>query len=254
MTWFNLLPGIKEGRWPPDPNHARLFRRLLIAAVVVAPLLALFWLDMVKGVILYVFYLWAYLNYPVTAFATVAATVFAVGWCLPLPRGMATLAAWKRVSIILVVVVVLHTSWFLIGWTTFYPMCRHNAGVGGMNNQHTLVGQLEPTYADQFERELIESLGDVAVYRSDANTILVRPVFALLDSQRVERISEYVGAVPMPPQFVDTQYGICRTIERNVFVDRKDVRWWDDWGLWPWNTIHDDGSFARWLRDLHRDA
>ncbi len=254
MIWLNLLPGISQGRWPPDPNHVRLLRRLLIAAVLAVPLLALFGLDVVKGLILYLFYLWAYLNFPVTAFATVAAVVFAVGWYLPLPLGMARLKAWKRATIVLAVIVVLHTGWFLVGWTTFYPTCRHNAGVGGMNNQHTLVGRLDPAYADHFERELIESLGEHAVHRSDAHTILVRPVFGLLDSQRVERISEYVGARPMPADLAGTKYGVCHAIERNALVDRRAVLWRAGWGLWPWNTIHDDGSFARWLRDLYRDA
>ena len=49
LIWFNLLPGISEGRWPPDPNHVRLIRRLLIVAVVAAPLLVVFWHDVVKA-------------------------------------------------------------------------------------------------------------------------------------------------------------------------------------------------------------
>ncbi len=247
-------PSCNGDRRPPDPNLARLFRRLLIVAIVAVPLLALFWHDVVKGLILYLFYLWAYLNFPVTAIATVAAIVFAVGWYLPLPFGLARLAAWKRATIVTAVVVVLHSTWFLVGWTTFYPTCRHKAGVGGMNDQHTLVGQLEPAYADQFERKLIESLGGHAVNRSEDHTILIRPIFGLLESQRVERISEHIGAKPMPADLAGTKYGVCRAIERNALVGRRAVLWRAGWGLWPWNTIHDDGSFARWLRDLYRDA
>ena len=253
MMWPNLLPGISADRWTPDPRHTRLFRRWLIVAVLAAPLLVIFWLDVVKGLILYLFYLWAYLNFPVTAFATLAAIVFAVGWYLPLPLSMTRLKAWKRASLVLAVVVTLHGIWFLVGWTTFHPTCRHNAGVGGMNNQHTLVGRLEPTYADHFERKLIESFGDDAVYRSDAHTILVRPVFGLLDSRRIESVSEHVGARPMPPELADTKYGVCRAIERNALVDRQAVLWRPGWGLWPWNTIRNDGSFARWLRNLYKD-
>jgi hypothetical protein len=253
MIPFDILPGSSSGRRSPDPRRARRIRRILIVAAIAALPLAYFWLDALKGVVLYLFYAWAYLNFPVTAFACVGAIVFAIGWYLPLWPSMARRKACQRASIVLAIVIVLHTGWFLFGWVAFHPQCRHKAGVFGMNNQHTLLGKLKPGYADLFERELIESLGGDAVRRSDAHTILVRPVFGLLESRRVESISERIAGRSIPPELEHHKYAVCRAIERHALVDGRAVHWRAGWGLWPWSTIHDDGDFAHWLRSLYKD-
>ena len=234
MIPFDILPGSSSSREPPDPRRARRIRRVLIVAAIAALPLAYFWLEVLKGIVLFLLYVWVFLNFPVTAFACVGAIVFAIGWYLPLWPSMARRKAWQRASVVLAIVIILHTGWFLFGWVAFHPLCRHKAGVGGTNSQHTLIGKLNPVYADRFERELIESLGNDAVHRSDADTILVRPVFGLLESRRIERVSESFGAKPMPPELADTKYGICRAIERNAFVDRRAVQWRAGWGLWLW--------------------
>lgn len=254
MNPLDVLPGSGTGRRPPDPRCARRIRRLLIIAALATVPLAYFWMEVLQGVVLFLLYVWVFLSFPVTAFACVVAIIFAIGWYLPLWPSMARRKAWQRASIVLAMVIVLHTGWFLFGWVTFHPLCRHEAGVFGMNNQHTLIGKLEPGYADHFERELIESLGSGAVRRSDTHTILVRPVFGLLESRRIERVSEHVAGRPIPPELAHDKYAVCRTIEQNALVDRAAVQWRAGWGLWPWSTIHDDGDLARWLRGLYKDS
>lgn len=254
MNSLDLIPGCNGGRRPPDPRRVRRIRLILIVMAVVTLLAAYFWLEVLKGVVLFLLYVWVFLNFPVTAFACVGAIVFAIGWYLPLWPSMSRRKAWQRASTVLAVVVVLHTGWFLFGWVTFHPLCRHKAGVGGTNNQHTLIGKLEPNHADSFERELIESLGSDAVRRSGAHTILVRPVFGLLESRRIERVSERVAGRSIPSEFAHSKYAVCRTIERNALVDGSADFWRAGWGLWPWSTIHYDGDLARWLRGLYKDA
>lgn len=252
MMWPNLLPGISEGRWPPDPSHVRLIRRLLIVAVVAAPLLVVFWHDVVKGLIFYLFYLWGYFNFPVTAFATVAAIIFAVGWYLPMPLGMARFRAWKRATIVLAVVFVLHTGWFLFGWVTFHPLCSIDVGIGGSTGQRALMGELDPYRAGLLKRGLAVRWGEAAVRRTDPYTVLVRPAFALLENEWNWNISYHFAAGPLPPQLAERKDADCLAIEQNAMRGGKAESWRSGWGLWPWDTINEDEGFARWLRGLYK--
>jgi hypothetical protein len=244
-----MLGQYRNGR-PHDLGRSRLVRRVLIIAAVATPFLAVFWFEVLKGVLLYLVYVWAFLNFPVTVFAALASIVFAIGWYLPLWPGK----AWRRASVFLGVVIVLHTGWFLFGWVTFHPLCSIEVGIGGSTGNRAMMGDLDPYHADLFKRGLAVSWGEAAVQQADAHTVLVRPAFALLENEWNWNISYHAASGPLPPQLAERRDADCLAIEQNAMLDGKATRWRSGWGLWPWDTIDEDEGFARWLRGLYKDS
>jgi hypothetical protein len=83
---------------------------------------------------------------------------------------------------------------------------------------------------------------------------MVRPAIALLDNEWNLNVSYLVASAPMPPELADDKRADCLAIEQTAMVDGKAARWRAGWGLWPWDTIDEDGTFARWLRGLYREG
>ena len=250
MIPINWLPCCNGGRRPPDPKRTRIIRRLLIVSAIAALPAAYFWHDIFVGVLIFLIYVWGFLNFPVTAFAALASIAFAVGWYLPLWP----CKAWRRASVFLAVVIVLHTGWFLFGWVTFYPLCRIEVGIGGSTGHRAMVGDLDPYHADLFEHGLAARWGEAAVKRVDAHTVLVRPAIALLENEWNWNISYHAASGPLPPQLAERKDADCLAIEQNAMLGGEATRWRSGWGLWPWDTINEDEGFARWLRSLYKDG
>ena len=250
MIPTHWLSGRSRGRRQSDPIRARMIRRLLIISAIATLPVGFFWHDIFVGILSFLIYVYLFLQFPVTAFAALAAIVFAIGWYLPIWPGR----AWQRASAILVVVIVLHAGWFLYGWVTFHPLCSITAGIGGDTSQRALMGELDPEYADRFERALRGSWGASAVRRPDAHTVLVHPTIALIENEWNFNVSYLVASSALPPQLAERKDADCLAIEQNAMLGGEASWWRKGWGLWPWNTINEDEGFARWLRSLYKGA
>ena len=115
--------GVNNGldRRVPSPWGGR--RRLLriLGLLIVAALVFAFWRDVLFGLLVYLVYTFMFLNYPVGAFASLGAIVFAIGWCLCPWPGRTRRRRWQPAVAVLAVVAILHAGWFVYGWVTFYP-------------------------------------------------------------------------------------------------------------------------------------
>ena len=116
-----------------------------------------------------------------------------------------------------------------------------------------LIGELDPAFADAMERNLSETWGDDAVGWADEHTILVRPAIGLLANRHnTETVFVVVNGTAMPGPLVDPETG-CGSVELKTMKDSKVTDWRRDWGLWPWNTLDEDGVVALWLRGFYKD-
>ena len=241
----------------PQRRVFRCHRKALLWAVsilVLAVLAYFFWRTVLYVAFWYLIYIYMYLHTGAAVFVSLGAIVFAIGWCVPLWFGMTRRYAWRRASVLFALVLALHTGWFLFGWVAFYPPCKYDPGPGPATGMFTLVGDLDPAFADALERNLRDSLGEDAVRRSDAYTVLVRPVVGLLASrQNAELVFLVANGSPMPGPLTDRETG-CMSVEQSAMRDGRAGEWRDGWGLWPWNTIRDDGALVRWLRGIYEDA
>jgi hypothetical protein len=226
---------------------------MLFGFAVTATVLIFAWPRGLYPLLAYVWFVFRFLHDPLGAFGVLAAVVFAAGWSLRWPAQIARCRPWIRGTTTVVLAFVLHGLWFLFSWVTFHPTCSYDVGVSLFTTGRvTLIGDLDTDYADRFEDVLADAWGRAAVAREDTHTVLVRPVFALLDDEKNESLSYRVAGVTTVPLLGDESLEPCRTVERNAMAGGEVDDWRDDWGLWPWNTIDVKGAFARWLRGLYR--
>ena len=260
MIPLDFIPSTTPHDGPHRPGNERRPVRILGALAIAALLLVGFWSYAYQGFYWFLVYFLFFIGHPAGAFGSIAAVIFAVGWFWRWPsRLLIWHPAW-RASVCLACVAVVHTGWFLWGWVTFHPLCVSDTAVrmAAMYDVsealfdspgRTLLGPLRPDIADDFERSLSFRWGSDAVRPADEHTVLVRPAIGLLYNADNWEAALRITDGPVPEGVYDDG---CREMEIHGFVPGKRVSQHVGWGLWPWNTINEDGAFARWLRGRYR--
>jgi hypothetical protein len=224
----------------------------LLGFVVVAVLLFVVWPRGLRPLFLYFLFSPRFLHTPLGAFGALAAIVFADGWYLRWPPAIGRCRPWRRGAMVLALVAILHTGWFLFGWVPFHPRCSYDVGVSLFaTGRVVLIGDFDPVYADRFEEALAVAWGRAAVRRGEEYSLFIRPVFGLLTDDEIETLSYRVAGVTDVPPLGDESLEPCRTLERNAMAGGVAEDWREEWGVWPWVALT-NSDFARWLRGLYR--
>jgi hypothetical protein len=217
----------------------------------------LFFITLDDWSVLAVLYFIAFLSGPVGTFGSIAAILFAIGWYVRWPAGVARCKPWMRGASLLAFVVVLHGIWFQFGWVPFRPLCLARSGSIMSTGDRALIGPLTPEAAAWFVRTNEGWWGDgVARMSPGMDGVVVRPAVALFDnevnwnftSKVARRIADDHG---LPPPDDNASNG-CSEVERLLMVGGRAEEIATGWGTWPWSTFDEDGAVVEWLRDQAR--
>ena len=258
---LDFLPSTMPGNGPDRPGKTRRRMRMLGACLAVVFLLATFWDYAYQGYYWFVVYVLVFTGHPVGAFGAIAAAIFGLGWYWRWPPILVNRHPAWRASLLVACAFVVHAGWFLSGWVTFRPLCVDDTAVrmAAMYDisealfdspARALNGSLRPNIADDFEASLSRKWGSNTVRRADEHTLLVRPVIGLLDNTENWQSSSRLIDGPLPDGSGDDQ---CGEMAIHGFVPGKPIRQRVGWGLWPWNSLNENGVVARWLRGLYVD-